>query len=515
MIQKRQCFDKSSSEISSFPHPSPFHPYPPEPYEHPDDESLEYKRRLAEHLKQLKKSRTHCCKRQEWYREHVNKNYIEICRHSCPPPDLLDIERNFEQLLNNQQQQFIPSEEPSNISFQKNRIQEYKGQTEEMSPLSVPFIPTYETTEKKNEHEQSINKANSSSWSDRSNVDLPQEVRESTKDYQQVKAINQVTIDAQMRKNEEYFHQLQSHQGKTIDESLIKPNVINDKEKQAHQSITSQRYYRDNEHDDYYQPHQQRINDYPQQGEFVNERGGTFEEDHDQEHNRDHQRVPSENGDAGESDFNGNDYGYDYDNQDETPITANHEQIPNQEISSSPFPHQIHSYDTRDETSTVMPYFYPDQESHLNQSEQVQHHLIGSLLERDYKQQQEQSNHFGASLDDHYRQEEEQQELSKHSPKDYHHEQEAQPQPSETEIDEYYHRQQVQPKPSESDFNEYNRLQQQQQFSILSSEDYRREQEAQPQPSGFELDEYYRRQQTEQIQPQSFESELDKYNHLQ
>ncbi|VDM93727.1 unnamed protein product, partial [Onchocerca ochengi] len=514
IIQKRQCSNKSSFEISPFPYSSPFHPYPPEPYEHPDDKSLEYQYRLAEHLKQLQKSRIYCCKRQEWYREHVNKNYIEICRHSCPPSDLLNIERNFDKPLYYQQQQFIPSKESSHISFQKNRIQEYKGQTEEiMSPLSVSSIPAYETNDEKNEQEQSIVKKQLSSWNDKSSLDLPQEVRKSTKNYQKDKAINHMIVDEQMRKHEEeYFHQLQSQQDKITDESLIKPNLINDKEKQAHRTIISQGYYRHNEHDDNYQPHQQRIQDDPQQDEFVNEHGGTFEENHYQEHNRDHHRVPTENGDAGESEFDGNDYGYDYDNQDETPITVNHEQTPTQEIANSQFPHQIYPYDTRDETSTVMSYLYPDQESYLNQSEHVQHHLIGSLVEKDHKQQQEQPYHLGASFDDQYRQEEEQQELSKLSPEDYHRELETQPQPSGIESDEYYHRQQVQPQPSEFEIDENNRLQQQQEFSTLSPEDYRREQESQSQLSESEFDEYYRGQ---QAQPQSSESEFDEYNRLQ
>ncbi|MCP9265284.1 hypothetical protein DINM_020542 [Dirofilaria immitis] len=424
-----------------FLHPSPFHPYPPEPYEHPDDKN-EYQRRLAGHMKQLQKSRINCCKRQEWYREHVNKNYIEICRHPCPPSDLLNTDQDFEQIPCNQQQQYTASEEPTS------RIQEYnKVQTEEIVI-----------------------------------ADLLREAQETTEEYQKDRAINHMIIDERKRTHEEeYFHHLQSRQ----DNETIKPSLINNKENHVHQPITSQNY-RHEEHDDYYQQHQKQIKDYSQQSEFINEHDSTFE-DRYQEHNRNQQRIPLENDDAGESELDGTDYGYDYDSHDETPVTSNQEQVPTQEISNQ-FSYHTYPYDTHDD--------HLNQESHLNRSGYVQNHRAISAVERHYYQQQG-PHHLEAPYNEHHRREQEQLELFKPLPDDYHGG-EQQAQPSESASDDYYFQQQ-----------------EQEGLSTVSSQDYHQEQEAQLQPSGFEFDEYYRQQKAEQVQPQLSESEFDEHYHRQ
>ncbi|EJD73965.1 thrombospondin type 1 domain-containing protein [Loa loa] len=133
LIQKRQCSTKLSSKRSSSLYSSPFHPYPPEPYKHPDNKSPEYESRSVQHKKQMQQLRKNCCKRQNWYREHVGKNYITFCRHPCPPPDLLDIEQDPEELSHDKQQQYIFSEKP--IS----QIQEFsKGQLDEIIMLPTP-----------------------------------------------------------------------------------------------------------------------------------------------------------------------------------------------------------------------------------------------------------------------------------------------------------------------------------------------------------------------------------------
>ncbi|KAM3727937.1 Isthmin [Dirofilaria immitis] len=475
MIQKRQCFNKSPSELPSFLHPSPFHPYPPEPYEHPDDKSNEYQRRLAGHMKQLQKSRINCCKRQEWYREHVNKNYIEICRHPCPPSDLLNTDQDFEQIPCNQQQQYTASEEPTS------RIQEYnKVQTEEI--VMLPVSPIYENTEGKNERQQSIIKTQLLNLNEKSSADLLREAQETTEEYQKDRAINHMIIDERKRTHEEeYFHHLQSRQ----DNETIKPSLINNKENHVHQPITSQNY-RHEEHDDYYQQHQKQIKDYSQQSEFINEHDSTFE-DRYQEHNRNQQRIPLENDDAGESELDGTDYGYDYDSHDETPVTSNQEQVPTQEISNQ-FSYHTYPYDTHDD--------HLNQESHLNRSGYVQNHRAISAVERHYYQQQG-PHHLEAPYNEHHRREQEQLELFKPLPDDYHGG-EQQAQPSESASDDYYFQQQ-----------------EQEGLSTVSSQDYHQEQEAQLQPSGFEFDEYYRQQKAEQVQPQLSESEFDEHYHRQ
>uniref|UniRef100_A0A1I8EXT0 Uncharacterized protein n=1 Tax=Wuchereria bancrofti TaxID=6293 RepID=A0A1I8EXT0_WUCBA len=200
---KRQCSNKSSTEIPLFVHPSSFLSYPPQPYEYPDNESPEYGRRLSEHMKQLYRLRQNCCKRQEWYREHK-----------------------------------------SPIS----RIQEYrKGQSDEIVMLSAPvsLLPDYETSEWKNEQQQSSIKMHLPNLNGEVSSDLPREVQVATGNHEETGTMNHIRTY-----EEEYFHNLQPQLDQTIGETR-KPILPNNKKEQTHQLITSQDYHGHEDHDDH------------------------------------------------------------------------------------------------------------------------------------------------------------------------------------------------------------------------------------------------------------------------
>uniref|UniRef100_A0A1I8EFI8 Thrombospondin type 1 domain-containing protein n=1 Tax=Wuchereria bancrofti TaxID=6293 RepID=A0A1I8EFI8_WUCBA len=542
LIQKRQCSNKSSTEIPLFVHPSSFLPYPPQPYEHPDNKSPEYERRLSEHMKQLYRLRQNCCKRQEWYRKHVGKDYIDFCGHSCPPSSLLDIEQDPEQLLRNEkQQQSVFSEEP--IS----RIQEYrKRQSDEIVMLSAPvsLLPDYETSEWKNEQQQSSIKMHLPNLNGEVSSDLPREVQVATGNHEETETMNHIRTY-----EEEYFHNLQPQLGQTIGKTR-KPILPNNKKEQAHQLITSQDYHVHEDHDDHYQQ-------YSQQDEFMNERGSIFQEDYYPEHNKNKQPINPENDNTKEDEFDGIDYGYDYDSQERTAVATYEEQSSAPEITDKQYSHQNYPYDSRTETfsSTLVPHVNFNQQPNLVQSVHKRHNLtdpplqehLGVPSENFYRQQQfpeflpENFNHkqqiysqpSGSEPDEYYRR---QQQESTISPEEYHRGQQAHPQPSGSELDEYYRRQQQEstispeeyhrgqqahPQHSGSELDEYYRRQQQE--STISPEEYHREQQAHPQPSGSELDEYYRRQQQEsttspeeyhreqQARPEPSGSEVDEY----
>ncbi|KAK6112939.1 Thrombospondin type 1 domain family protein [Brugia pahangi] len=541
LIQKRQCSKKSSTEIPFFVHPSSFLPYPPQPYEHPNNKSPEYERRLSEHMKQLHRLRQNCCERQEWYRKHVGKDYIDFCGHSCPPSSLLDVEQDPEQLLHNEkQQQSVFSEEP--IS----RIQEYrKGQSDEIVMLSAPvsLLPDYES-EWKNEQQQSSIKMHLPNLNGEVSSDLPQEVQTATGNHEGTETMNYI------RTYEEYFHNLQPQLGQTIDETR-KPTLPNDKKEQAHRLSNSQEYHGHEDHDDHYQQ-------YSQQDEFMNDRDGIIQEDYYPEHNKNKQPINPENDNTKEGEFDGTDYGYDYDSQERTAVTTYEEQGSPSEITNKQFSHQNYPYDSRTETfsSTLVPHVHFNQQPNLIQSMNERHNFtdlplqerpqhLGAPSENFYHQKQqfpeslpEDFNHeqqiysqsSGSELDEYYRR---QQLESTVSPEEYHRQQQAHPQPSGSELDEYYRQHQLQstifpeeyarehPQPSGPELDEYYRRQQLQ--STISPEEYHRQQQAHPQPSASELDEYYRQQQLQstispeeyhrqqQAHPQPSGSELDEY----
>lgn len=447
LIQKRQCSNKSSTEIPFFVHPSSFLPYPPQPYEHPNNKSPEYERRISEHMKQLHRLRQNCCKRQEWYRKHVGKDYIDFCGHSCPPPSLLDVEQDTEQLLHNEkQQQSVFSEEP--IS----RIQEYrKGQSDEIVMLSAPvsLLPDYES-EWKNEQQQSSIKMHLPNLNGEVSSDLPREVQTATGNHEGTETMNHI------RTYEEYFHNLQPQLGQTTDETR-KPTLPNDKKEQAHQLSNSQEYHGHEDHDDHYQQ-------YSQQDEFMNDRDGIIQEDYYPEHNKNKQPINPENDNTKEGEFDGTDYGYDYDSQERTVVTTYEEQGSPSEITNKQFSHQNYPYDSRTETfsSTLVPHVHFNQQPNLIQSMNERHNFTDPPL-------QERLQHLGAPSENFYHQK---QQFPESLPEDFNHEQQIYSQSPGSELDKYYRQQQLQ--------------------STISPEEYRREQ---PQLSGSELDEYYRSQQ--------------------
>nr|CRZ21841.1 Bm7870 [Brugia malayi] len=510
LIQKRQCSNKSSTEIPFFVHPSSFLPYPPQPYEHPNNKSPEYERRISEHMKQLHRLRQNCCKRQEWYRKHVRvgKDYIDFCGHSCPPPSLLDVEQDTEQLLHNEkQQQSVFSEEP--IS----RIQEYrKGQSDEIVMLSAPvsLLPDYES-EWKNEQQQSSIKMHLPNLNGEVSSDLPREVQTATGNHEGTETMNHI------RTYEEYFHNLQPQLGQTTDETR-KPTLPNDKKEQAHQLSNSQEYHGHEDHDDHYQQ-------YSQQDEFMNDRDGIIQEDYYPEHNKNKQPINPENDNTKEGEFDGTDYGYDYDSQERTVVTTYEEQGSPSEITNKQFSHQNYPYDSRTETfsSTLVPHVHFNQQPNLIQSMNERHNFTDPPL-------QERLQHLGAPSENFYHQK---QQFPESLPEDFNHEQQIYSQSPGSELDKYYRQQQLQstispeeyarehPQPSGSELDEYYRRQQLE--STISPEEYHRQQQAHPQSSGSELDEYYRRQQLEstispeeyhrqqQAHPQPSGSELDEY----
>ncbi|EFO12693.1 hypothetical protein LOAG_15840, partial [Loa loa] len=316
----------------------------------------------------------------------VGKNYITFCRHPCPPPDLLDIEQDPEELSHDKQQQYIFSEKP--IS----QIQEFsKGQLDEiiMLPTPVPLLSAYETSKQKNEQQQSIVETQLPSLTGKSNSDL---FREVVGDHQENKEVDRVRTY-----EEEDLHELQSQPGQINDE-ISKPIPFNMNDEQAHQLINSQDYHGHEEHVDYNQQHQhqqqqqQQIEDYSQQDDYP-------------EHNRNQQQqVISESDNARETESDGIDYGYDDDSQEETPASADQKPI------------------------------------HPTQNEHKQH----DLADISDTQQQEVRQHLEAPSDDFYHQQQGRQEFGELPAEDYHHEQQLHSQPSESESDEYYRQQQQQ-----------------------------------------------------------------------
>ncbi|EJW78192.1 thrombospondin type 1 domain-containing protein, partial [Wuchereria bancrofti] len=385
----------------------------------------------------------------------VGKDYIDFCGHSCPPSSLLDIEQDPEQLLRNEkQQQSVFSEEP--IS----RIQEYrKRQSDEIVMLSAPvsLLPDYETSEWKNEQQQSSIKMHLPNLNGEVSSDLPREVQVATGNHEETETMNHIRTY-----EEEYFHNLQPQLGQTIGKTR-KPILPNNKKEQAHQLITSQDYHVHEDHDDHYQQ-------YSQQDEFMNERG--------------------------KDEFDGIDYGYDYDSQERTAVATYEEQSSAPEITDKQYSHQNYPYDSRTETfsSTLVPHVNFNQQPNLVQSVHKRHNLTDPPLQE----------HLGVPSENFYRQ----QQFPEFLPENFNHKQQIYSQPSGSEPDEYYRRQQQEstispeeyhrgqqahPQPSGSELDEYYRRQQQE--STTSPEEYHREQQARPEPSGSEVDEYYRSQQ--------------------
>uniref|UniRef100_A0A915Q730 Uncharacterized protein n=1 Tax=Setaria digitata TaxID=48799 RepID=A0A915Q730_9BILA len=340
LIQKRHCPNKETSGIPATLHSSPFQPYPPQPYKHPDEKSLEYKQRLAEHARQLQKSRQNCCKRQEWYREHVKQNSITFCRHPCPPsiviPDSINDEQALEQLPDSQ---YTFLEEPTN------RYQEFsEGESEIiMLPNSVPSQLAPETVGQ----EYSVAQRQLSNSKDEVGLHFPHKAQPIR--TQKTGSVDRLTIDERVRTyEEEYFHEMQSRLSEKTDQTSgsVLPN-----NERKHQPITSDDYYQheQQQNDDYYQQ-QMHTEDYTQQDELSDE-PSTYPENTYPEQGAHEEHTTSGNDNLEKSELDGADYEYDYYNHEEIPTTADKELIIDQQTKNQFFQQRNDSHDTRNLTS--------------------------------------------------------------------------------------------------------------------------------------------------------------------
>ncbi|VDN08363.1 unnamed protein product, partial [Thelazia callipaeda] len=361
IIQKRDCstdaFSKTLSSAMSFiPHSTPYYPYPPQPYEHPNENSIEYTTRFAEHMQQLRRSHAECCRRQEWYREHSGRGNVTFCRHQCPLLEPLDA---------NQVSKEWPRANQQYAFSEQNQYQEYREGQPELITIPAPNSSQV-TSEDETESAQESNSGFGLHGSE---------------------TVSRLTVDERLKTHEkEYFLGLQSRLSETVEEK----NLLNAKAIEQHNFLHENNHQHQQPKDDYqYQQHQagysnandqqqQRYEaDHVQHGEHFNEPIKNVEDDFLEGENNQHQEQKSD-ADLGPGRPN---YRYDNELQETISTSSNQKEI------AQP---KTHGLSNKSYAFTISNSFHEEKARHSQASrnkENLDHWLSSTLSPFEYSHQ--------------------------------------------------------------------------------------------------------------------------------